>query len=95
MFKILLSELRPTELYLKRLFIEKYATEWRNIGLELNITSAALNIIDVDYPTKVQARCRAMLTAWLEKDPEASWGKLLHAVETTDKYYNSITVKAG
>ena len=92
---ILLSELRPTELYLNRLFIEKYATEWRNIGLELNITSEALDIIEVDYPTEVQAHCRAMLKAWLQKYPEASWEQLLHAVEATDVHYYSTSVETG
>ena len=91
-------ELRPTELYLNRLFIEKHATKWRNIGLELSITSAALDIIDEDYPTKIKERCKAMLKVWLQKDPEASWEKLFCAVEATDatdKSYQSAGVGKG
>ena len=91
----MLSELRPTELYLNRLFIEKHATKWRNIGLELSIASEALDIIKVDYPTDVQARCRATLKAWLQKDPEASWEQLLHAVEATDKDHHKDSVETG
>ena len=91
----MLSELRLTELYLNRLFIEKHATKWRRIGLELSITSEALDIIGVDYPTEVQARCRAMLKAWLQKDPEASWEQLLHAVEAIDKDCYNCGVEAG
>ena len=91
----MLSELRPTELYLSRLFIEKYATKWRRIGLELNITSEVLDIIKVDHPTEVRARCRAMLKAWLQKYPEASWEKLHHAVEATDEDHHNGSNKAG
>ena len=91
----MISELRPTELYLNRLFIEKYAVIWRNIGLELNITSEVLDIIKVDHPTEVQARCRAMLKVWLQKDPEASWDKLLHAVEATDKHHHISSIEIG
>ena len=91
----MLSELRPTELYLNRLFIEKYATKWRRIGLELSITSEALDIIEVNYPTEVQARCRAMLRAWLQKDPEASWEQLLHATEATDKHCHIVSIEIG
>ena len=80
---------------MNRLFIEKHATKWRGIGLELNITSEALDIIKVDYPTEVQARCRAMLKAWLQKDPEASWEQLLHAAETTDKQCHIASIKMG
>jgi len=89
------SELKPTELYLNRLFIENYATKWRNIGLELNVSSEALDIIEVDHLTDVKARCKAMLKIWLQKDNEASWGKLLHAVVATDKYYHIASVETG
>jgi len=66
------SELKPTELYLNGLFIEKYALKWRNIGLELNVSGEALDIVEVDHPTDVKARCRAMLKIWLQRDNEAS-----------------------
>ena len=77
------------------MFIEKYATEWRNIGLELNLTSENLDIIEADCPTKVRDRCRTMLKAWLQNDSEASWEKLLNAVKATDKHYHSNTIEAG
>ena len=92
---LILSELRPTEVYLNRLFIKKYAIKWRKIGLELSITSEALDIIEVDYPTKVQERCGVMLRDWLHEDSEASWEKLLRAVETTDEQCHSASVQTG
>ena len=80
---------------MNRLFIEKHATKWRSIGLELSITSAALDIIDEDYPTKIKERCKAMLKVWLQRDPEASWEKLFCAVEGTDESYQSASVEKG
>ena len=88
----MLSELRPTEQYLNRLFIKNYATKWRDIGLELNITGNNLDIIKTDNPNEVQKRCRGILKVWLDIDPEASWEKLLHAVEATDKHHHSVSV---
>lgn len=91
----LLSELRPKEVYLDRLFIENYAINWRKIGLELNMTSVTLDIIKVDYPHEVKERCRAMLKVWLQKDSEASWGKLFNAVEAIHKNYHHANVETG
>jgi len=92
---VIFLELKPTELYLNRFFIETYAIKWRNIGLELNVSSGALDIIEVDYPTDVKARCRAMLKIWLQKNIEASWGKLLHAIEAANKSYYITNVETG
>lgn len=78
------------------MFIVKYAIKWRKIGLELNIASDRLNIIEENNPKKVQECCRIMLDDWLEEDSEASWEKLLHAVETKDKqHYHSASLQTG
>ena len=89
------SELKPTELYLNRLFIENYATKWRNIGLELNVSSGALDNIEVNYPIDVEACCKAMLKIWLQRDNKATWGKLLHAVAAANKCYHITSVETG
>ena len=86
--------LKPTEVYLSRLFIEGYAIKWREIGLELNLTSAELDNIQVDYP-RVKERCRTMLNVWLQRDAEASWGKLLIAMQSEDIYRPSPRILAG
>ena len=77
------------------MFVEKYATKWRNIGLELSITTEALDIIKVDNPTEVQNCCRAMLKMWLQKDTEASWEKLIYAITAAEKHYHSASVETG
>ena len=86
-------ELKPTEVYLSRLFIEGYAIKWREIGLELNLTSAELDIIHVDHPNEVKERCRTVLKVWLQRDPEASWGKLLNAIQNADIYCPSPSIE--
>ena len=88
-------ELKPTEVYLSRLFIEGYAIKWRDIGLELNLTSAELDNIHVDHPNEVKERCRTMLKVWLQRDPEASWGKLLNAIQNADIHHHSGSVKTS
>ena len=88
-------ELKPTEVYLSRLFIEGYAIKWREIGLELNLTTAELDNIQVDHPNEVKERCRTMLKVWLQRDTEASWGKLLIAIQNADIYRPSPSIKAG
>ena len=85
----LLSGLKPTEKYLRRLFIIKYTLDWRNIGLELNIASEALDTIEANNPKKVLECCIEMLKFWLQQDSEASWEKLFHAIEAAGKSYDS------
>ena len=62
---------------------------WRKIGLELNITSETLDIIEANNPKQMQECCWEMLKIWLQEDTEASWEKLLHAVEAGNKFYEA------
>ena len=94
----LFTELKPTALYLSRLCFIKFATKWSNIGLELDIDSEVLDIIDADYKNDVQKCCSIMLRKWLDSDPEASWGKLFDAVENAKRHYDNDsdeTIKPG
>ena len=45
------------------------------------MTSADLNIIEIDHPKSVNDRCRIMLNDWLQKDTEATWEKLLNCID--------------
>jgi len=63
--------------------------------MELNFSSEALDIIEVDHPTDVKAHYRAMLNIWLQRDNEASWEKLLHALEVANKCYHITSVETG
>ncbi|XP_065894224.1 uncharacterized protein [Dysidea avara] len=70
---------RPTEKYLQRLCIEKYAIHWKTIGLELNLSSDVLCIIEAGNKADHVRCCQDMFKKWLERDPEATWKKLLEA----------------
>ena len=74
---------------MQRLFINKYARSWRKIGLELNVDSEILDIINNDFVTDVQARCKTMLKEWLKNEPMASWEKLFQVAQVADKDHNS------
>ena len=60
----------------------KYATNWREIGIQLNLSNGDLLVIEEDNSHSVKKRCNAMLSKWLEVDTSASWEKLLRAVDT-------------
>ena len=59
----------------------RYATSWREIGIQLDLTNETLSIIQDDYPLNARRCCNAMLTKWLEVDINASWQKLFDAID--------------
>ena len=58
-----------------------YATEWREIGIELGLPNAKLKEIYVDSKNVKQC-CNDMLAEWLCVDTEASWKKLFSAIDS-------------
>ena len=81
---LLLLGNRPTKLYLQRLFIERYANHWNEIGLELHVNDSRLEIIRENYAThhnKTEECCRAMVKEWLKVDNNATWENLFKAIE--------------
>ena len=69
---------KPRLNHLNRIFIEKYATKWKDIAAQLGISTEDIEIIEVDSPS-TQECCRVMLLVWLQRDLKASW-KRLHDV---------------
>ena len=47
-----------------------------------------LEIINCNHPNNVEECCRKMFNHWLTVDPDATWDKLLKALETID--YNAL-----
>ena len=43
-----------------------------------------LEIINCDHPNNVEECCSKMFSHWLTVDPDATWDKLLNALETID-----------
>ena len=73
---------KPT-LKLLTKYRDSIAPYWRNLGLELlqEEYTNKLKVIEENHPTKVQDCCDKMFQCWLEVDTEASWNKLIDALE--------------
>lgn len=56
-------------------------TEWRKLGLQLEVPVRILNEID-DYP--INQRKERLVIKWLQYDVNASWSKLASALEKMD-----------
>ena len=67
----------------------QYATQWKVIGTQLGLSTAALDIIENDNMYKAVQCCNGMLKKWLEVDTTASWGKLFEVIESPAVYYTS------
>ena len=59
------------------------APYWRDLGLQLlqGEDTDMLNVIQANHPMKVQDCCDKMFQQWLAVDTEASWNKLIDALE--------------
>ena len=55
-------------------------TRWHDLGLELVDSYSTLKVIEADHPSDVNTCCRVMFEKWLEKTPDASWSKLVTAL---------------
>ena len=82
-----LGNSRPELKDINNYVVIKCATEWKQLGENLNIDEDLLNIIDKDNPNNCENCCSKMLSSWLDLDPNASWSILLDAV---DKAINTI-----
>ena len=80
-WEFFITEKKPTELYLRRLVVNQYASQWREIGLALGFSTGELDNIQINHSNKVEDRCKTMLMRWLEKDTEATWGKLFDVID--------------
>ena len=78
---IFLVNTRPTPKDLQECITPRYATSWREIGIQLDLTNETLSIIHDDNPLNARRRCNAMLSKWLEVDTNASWQKLFNAID--------------
>ena len=61
----------------------QYATQWKVIGMLLDLPSEALNIIEHDHRDKAEPCCNAMLEKWLQLNTTASWEKLFAVIESS------------
>ena len=67
---------------LRKHFITRYATKWKDIGLLLGLDSSILRAIEVEYYSEVRSCCKQMIEEWLKRDHDATWGKLITVIES-------------
>ena len=65
---------------------ELTAAKWYQLGLQLEISPATLNTIEIDHPHGAQRCLTEVITRWLQNAPECSWAKLAQAVEAMGDY---------
>lgn len=61
----------------------KCAANWKQLGINLNVSGDILNIIETNNPNDCESCCSEMLRTWLDSTPNATWGILLDAVDKT------------
>ena len=71
---------------LNRYATRKYATDWEDIGIELGLDLAVLNIIAIDNPLKSVACLRNTLDKWLKLNTDdATWKTLEIAITNVNR----------
>lgn len=78
-----LGNKRPLLQDIDNYVVIKCATNWKELGRNLNIHEDFLNIIEKDNPYNCENCCSKMLSDWLESTPNASWAILLDAMDKT------------
>ena len=74
---------KPTLKLLIKYFRDKVAPHWYDFGIQLleNECVDKLNIIKKNHPGDVERCCTEMFEYWLKIDTEASWNKVVDALE--------------
>ena len=74
---------KPTVRLLNMHVRDKVAPKWFELGMQLlsSKQSEKLNIIRQDHPADTNTCCTEMFRHWLDVDTEASWNKLIAALE--------------
>jgi len=70
---------------LHRYIIKKYAADWKDIGLELELKLDILKAIRLNYPHKVEDCLEDVLDKWLKSTPSATWGALELALTNVNR----------
>ena len=74
------EESTPTMKDLNRYVVTTYATEWKNIGIELELELCVLDIISKSNQNDSAACFQHTLNKWLQLTPHATWRVLEVAI---------------
>ena len=90
----LLENDRPHQRDLSTYVVDSVATNWKVLGeMLLNcdlVKYGHLEIIEVNSPGDVIKCCRRMFRKWLDTDKDASWKKLIAALQSPGIQLNNI-----
>ena len=97
-YNILFLHVVNSEPQIKRiqdLLIQETAPHWRSIGIELlsNDDVTKITTITQNYPTDHERCCSEMFGYWLRTDKQATWQKLLDALESKAVGLNALADK--
>ena len=70
--------------------LTKVATNWKQLGKNLEINENLLAIIETNNPHDCESCCSEMLSEWLDLTPNASWKILNNAIDKTQDELNEI-----
>ena len=59
--------------------VTRFATQWRQLGNQLNIDHNSLDILQHDFPNDCKECCSRMLDAWLQEN--TTWEILINATD--------------
>ena len=74
------EEATPTMKNLNRYVTKKYAADWRDIGIELDLELHTLEIISKDNHHECVPCFQSTLDKWLKLTPDATWKMLEVAI---------------
>ena len=84
---------RPTVKEFNHHVRDEVATRWHDLGVQLGISTAQLNIISTNNHENVQMCCTKMFEYWLNYDTKANWNKLIKALEDINHNALAKTIK--
>ena len=78
---------RPTLKLLNSHVRDKVAPKWYDLGVQLlsSEQSVKLDIIKEDHPANTSMCCTELFKYWLDVDTDASWNKLIAALEQIEQ----------
>ena len=79
---IIVKMSKPRIKDLQNLITSKYASLWKEIGIQLRIAVEKLETIKITYPTDPEKCCIEMWKHWCECHTDALWYKVISAIDS-------------
>ena len=83
---IIAGKRRPALKDLHNYVVPWWSSEWKQLGVQLEIGHSVMKIIEKDNPNDCEACCIDMLSDWLDNHVNASWEHLIDAVDNLSSH---------